>query len=105
MKQVIILLFFIQIHILFAQTAPFQVVLVPQDFPELGGLQSYAYGQANTGTVLAQATYNQANVTIGVDTTQNTRITVLEGVKIPELKGRINKLIANKIGVNLGFDL
>lgn len=31
--------------------------------------------------------------------------TVLEGVKIPELKGRINKLIANKIGVNLGFDL
>ena len=47
MKQVIILLFFIQIHILFAQTAPFQVVLVPQDFPELGGLQSYAYGQAD----------------------------------------------------------
>ena len=40
-------MFFIQIHILFAQTAPFQVVLVPQDFPELGGLQSYAYGQAN----------------------------------------------------------
>ena len=31
--------------------------------------------------------------------------TVLESVKIPELKGRINKLIANKIGVNLGFDL
>ena len=31
--------------------------------------------------------------------------TVLEGVKIPELKGRINKLIANKIGVHLGFDL
>lgn len=30
---------------------------------------------------------------------------VLESVKIPELKGRINKLIANKIGVNLGFDL
>jgi hypothetical protein len=34
----------------------------------------YAYGQANTGTVLAQATYNQANVTIGVDATQNTNI-------------------------------
>jgi Fe-S cluster assembly protein SufD len=31
--------------------------------------------------------------------------TVLESDKIPELKERINKLIANKIGVNLGFDL
>jgi Fe-S cluster assembly protein SufD len=31
--------------------------------------------------------------------------TVLESVKIPELKVRINNLIANKIGVNLGFDL
>jgi len=30
---------------------------------------------------------------------------VLESVKIPELKTRINKLIANKLGVNLGFDL
>jgi len=30
---------------------------------------------------------------------------VLEGVKIPELKNRINKLIAQKIGVNLGFDV
>lgn len=30
---------------------------------------------------------------------------VLESVKIPELKVRINKLIANKIGVNLGFEL
>ncbi|MBW2937097.1 Fe-S cluster assembly protein SufD [Aureisphaera sp. CAU 1614] len=30
---------------------------------------------------------------------------VLESVKIPELKKRINKLIANKIGVNLGFNL
>jgi Fe-S cluster assembly protein SufD len=30
---------------------------------------------------------------------------VLESVKIPELKKRINKLIANKIGVNMGFDL
>ncbi len=30
---------------------------------------------------------------------------VLEGVKIPELKRRVNKLIAQKIGVNLGFDL
>ncbi len=31
--------------------------------------------------------------------------TVLESVKIPELKRRINKLIANKIGVNIGFDV
>ena len=30
---------------------------------------------------------------------------VLESVKIPQLKQRINKLIANKIGVNIGFDL
>lgn len=30
---------------------------------------------------------------------------VLESVKIPELKKRINKLIAQKIGVRLGFDL
>ncbi len=30
---------------------------------------------------------------------------VLESVKIPELKRRINKLIANKIGVNIGFDV
>lgn len=30
---------------------------------------------------------------------------VLESVKIPELRVRINKLIADKIGVNLGFDL
>jgi Fe-S cluster assembly protein SufD len=31
--------------------------------------------------------------------------TVLESVKIPELKRRINKLIANKIGVSLGFEV
>ncbi len=31
--------------------------------------------------------------------------TVIDSVKIPELKMRINKLIANKIGVNLGFEL
>ncbi|PZD78544.1 Fe-S cluster assembly protein SufD [Mesonia sp. K7] len=30
---------------------------------------------------------------------------VLESVKIPEIKKRINKLIANKLNVNLGFDL
>lgn len=30
---------------------------------------------------------------------------VLESVKIPELKKRINRLIARKIGVSLGFDL
>jgi len=31
--------------------------------------------------------------------------TVLESVKIPELKMRINKLIAKKIGVNIGFNI
>ncbi|WP_394747880.1 Fe-S cluster assembly protein SufD [Spongiimicrobium salis] len=30
---------------------------------------------------------------------------VLESVRIPELKQRINKLIANKLGVRLGFDV
>lgn len=30
---------------------------------------------------------------------------VLSSVQIPELKRRINKIIANKLGVNLGFDL
>ncbi|MEZ4968291.1 MAG: Fe-S cluster assembly protein SufD [Flavobacteriaceae bacterium] len=30
---------------------------------------------------------------------------VLQSVRIPELKARINKLIANKLGVRLGFDL
>ena len=30
---------------------------------------------------------------------------VLESVKIPQLKKRINKLIAKKLGVNIGFDL
>ena len=31
--------------------------------------------------------------------------TVLESVKIPEVKSRITKLIANKLNVNIGFDL
>ena len=43
-----------------------------------GKMQS-AYDQANTGTVLAQASYNQANVTIGVDATQNTNIASTDG--------------------------
>jgi len=30
---------------------------------------------------------------------------VLESVKIPQLKARVNKIIAMKLGVNLGFDL
>ena len=30
---------------------------------------------------------------------------VIESIKIPELKSRINKVIAQKLGVNLGFDL
>ena len=31
--------------------------------------------------------------------------TVLESVKIPEVKSRITKIIANKLGVDIGFDL
>jgi Fe-S cluster assembly protein SufD len=31
--------------------------------------------------------------------------TVLESVKIPEIKSRITKIIANKLGVNIGFEL
>jgi Fe-S cluster assembly protein SufD len=31
--------------------------------------------------------------------------TVLESVKIPEVKSRITKLIATKLGINIGFDL
>jgi len=30
---------------------------------------------------------------------------VIESIKIPELKQRITKIIAMKLGVNLGFDL
>jgi Fe-S cluster assembly protein SufD len=30
---------------------------------------------------------------------------VLESVKIPEIKARITKLIATKLGVNIGFNL
>ncbi|WP_228236760.1 Fe-S cluster assembly protein SufD [Allomuricauda sp. M10] len=30
---------------------------------------------------------------------------VLESVRIPELKSRVNKIIANKLGVRIGFDL
>jgi Fe-S cluster assembly protein SufD len=30
---------------------------------------------------------------------------VLESVKIPEIKSRITKLIAAKLGVEIGFDL
>ena len=30
---------------------------------------------------------------------------VLDSVKIPEIKNRITKIIANKLGVNIGFDL
>jgi Fe-S cluster assembly protein SufD len=30
---------------------------------------------------------------------------VLESVRIPEVKQRINKLIAKKLGVRLGFEL
>jgi len=31
--------------------------------------------------------------------------TVLESVKIPEVKDRITKLIANKLNVNIGFNI
>jgi Fe-S cluster assembly protein SufD len=30
---------------------------------------------------------------------------VIESIKIPELKQRITKIIATKLGVSLGFDL
>jgi Fe-S cluster assembly protein SufD len=30
---------------------------------------------------------------------------VMNSVKIPEIKQRITKIIANKLGVNMGFDL
>ena len=30
---------------------------------------------------------------------------VIQSIKIPELKARITKIIANKLGVNMGFDL
>jgi Fe-S cluster assembly protein SufD len=30
---------------------------------------------------------------------------VIESIKIPELKQRITKLIASKLGVKMGFDL
>ena len=30
---------------------------------------------------------------------------VVEKIKIPELKSRITKLIANKLGVKLGFEM
>jgi hypothetical protein len=38
-----------------------------------------AYNKANTGTVLAQAAFDSANVIAGVNTTQNTNITVIQG--------------------------
>jgi hypothetical protein len=44
------------------------------------GKMSSSYNQANTGTVLAQAAYVQANVTIGVDATQNTRLNSIETI-------------------------
>jgi Fe-S cluster assembly protein SufD len=30
---------------------------------------------------------------------------VIDNIKIPELKQRITKIIANKLGVKMGFDL
>jgi hypothetical protein len=44
------------------------------------GKMESAYAQANTGTVLAQASFDSANVISGVNTTQNTNITVIQGV-------------------------
>lgn len=41
---------------------------------------SVVFTTANDANGLASGAYNQANVTIGVDTTQNTRLTVIEGV-------------------------
>ena len=45
------------------------------------------------------------NANVKVDSGYAFANTVLESVKIPEVKQRINKLIANKLGVNIGFDL
>jgi hypothetical protein len=47
MQRLIFLYFIVQSFLYVAQESPFQLLLIPQDFPELGGLQSYAYGQAN----------------------------------------------------------
>ena len=47
MQRLIFLYFIVQSFLIVAQESPFQLLLVPQDFSELGGLQSFAYGQAN----------------------------------------------------------
>jgi hypothetical protein len=46
---------------------------------DIGNFATAAFNQANTGTVLAQASFSLANATVGVDATQNTRLTVIEG--------------------------
>jgi len=43
------------------------------------GKMESAYAKANTGTVLAQAAFDSANVISGVNTTQNTSISVIQG--------------------------
>ena len=48
-----------------------------------GKMQS-AYNQANTAQVKTDAAYVQANVTIGVDTSQNTRMTIIEGTNVSQ---------------------
>jgi hypothetical protein len=71
-----------------------------------------AFDAANTGTVLAQAAYNQANVTIGVDTSQNARMTIIEGVNATQntnisnkvnLTGSLNQTVSGN--VTIGQDL
>ena len=67
------------------------------------GKMQLAYGQANTGTVLAQASYNQANVTIGVDATQNTRLTVIEGTDVSQ-NARMVIIEATDVSQNVRLD-
>jgi hypothetical protein len=51
---------------------------------DIGNFTTAAFNQANTGTVLAQAAFDAANVQIGVDATQNTRLIVSEGVDLSQ---------------------
>ena len=43
-----------------------------------------AYDKANSANGLAQGAYNQANVTVGIDTTQNTLISIIQGVDLTQ---------------------
>ena len=45
------------------------------------------------------------NGTLYIQRIVDTSLVVIDSIKIPALKQRISKLIATKLGVNLGFDL